>query len=75
MTSSLFPHSDKIFLTKNQPDVRFALARRDFPKDFISIRAVWTGNVIKHCSIVGWALAHLKQSIGNPWRENGKMVG
>ncbi|AZI14582.1 hypothetical protein EIA51_08155 [Avibacterium paragallinarum] len=40
-----FPHSDKIFFTKNQPDIRFALARRDFPKNFISIRAVWMGNV------------------------------
>ncbi|WP_126372231.1 hypothetical protein [Avibacterium volantium] len=39
----LFPHSNKIFLTKNQPDVRYALARRDFSKNFISIRAVWTG--------------------------------
>ncbi|MFZ7289184.1 hypothetical protein [Avibacterium avium] len=42
-----FPHSNKIFLTKNQPDVRYALARRDFSKNFISIRAVWTGNEIK----------------------------
>ncbi|WP_165779975.1 hypothetical protein [Avibacterium gallinarum] len=40
-----FPHSNKIFLTKNQPDVRYALARRDFSKNFIFIRAVWTGNV------------------------------
>ncbi|CDF99561.1 Hypothetical protein AJF4211_000480 [Avibacterium paragallinarum JF4211] len=39
----LFPHFNKIFLTKNQPDVRFALARRDFSKNFISIRVVWTG--------------------------------
>ncbi|MEE6075013.1 hypothetical protein [Avibacterium paragallinarum] len=38
-----FPHSNKIFLTKNQPDVRYALARRDFSKNFIFIRAVWTG--------------------------------
>ncbi|WP_410683842.1 hypothetical protein [Avibacterium paragallinarum] len=38
-----FPHSDKIFFTKNQPDVRFALARRDFSKNFIFTRAVWTG--------------------------------
>ncbi|MCW9710638.1 hypothetical protein L5B71_07205 [Avibacterium sp. 21-586] len=39
-----FPHSNKIFLTKNQPDVRLAPVRRDFSKNFISIRAVWTGN-------------------------------
>ncbi|MFZ7148355.1 hypothetical protein ACLSY0_09050 [Avibacterium avium] len=49
-----FPHSNKIFLTKNQPDVRYALARRDFSKNFISIRAVWTGNAIRVNFKVRW---------------------
>ncbi|CDF99560.1 Hypothetical protein AJF4211_000470 [Avibacterium paragallinarum JF4211] len=49
-----FPHFNKIFLTKNQPDVRFALARRDFSKNFISIRAVWTGNTVRVNFKVQW---------------------
>ncbi|WP_415777053.1 hypothetical protein [Avibacterium endocarditidis] len=54
LDQTAFPHSNKIFLTKNQPDVRYALARRDFSKNFISIRAVWTGNMIRANFKVRW---------------------
>ena len=39
------PHFEVIFFTESKPDVRYALARRYFPKNHLCIWATQTGNI------------------------------
>ncbi|MFZ7159578.1 hypothetical protein ACLSZ7_11360 [Avibacterium gallinarum] len=50
----LFPHSNKIFLTKNQPDVRYALAGVIFLKILSSFGRFGRGNSVRANFKVRW---------------------